>query len=468
MSRFSWHRVIWPALLILGAPALCPAQAPRDFGELEKVALEELRALNVPGAAVAIVSGERLVFARGFGTANIETGAPVTPDMLFRLGSTTKMFTAAALVMLAEEGRIRLGELIGTAVRGLDPGLASLTAHQLLSHTSGMLDEAPMYGSQDESALAREVRSWKEDRLFTRPGDIYSYSNPAYWLAGYIVEELSGKPYADAMNDRLFAPLGMARTTFRPTVAMTYPLAQGHDARAGQQPFIVRPHANNAASWPAGSIFSSVLDLSRFVIAFMNGGRIDGRQVLPPAVITRLSTPYVAIPGEADSRYGYGLIVRNYRGVRMLQHGGSRTGYGSLIWMAPDERCAVIVLANRSGAGMSRTAEKAMETMIALAPRPAEEKPPEMPLTDADKTSWPGTYFHPPSQKVEIVLKEGKLFLRRGASELEIRKTGENRFTTSVPGSTQDQRYVLVSGKDGTITYLFTGGRAMKKSAAPF
>lgn len=466
MSRLSWHRVIWPALLILGAAALCPAQAPRDFGEIEKVALEELRALNVPGAAVGIVSGERLVFAKGFGTANIETGAPVTPEMLFRLGSTTKMFTAAALVMLAEEGRIRLGEPIGTAVRGLDPGLASLTAHQLLSHTSGMLDEAPMYGSQDESALAREVRSWNEDRLFTRPGDIYSYSNPAYWLAGYVIEELSGKPYADAMNDRLFAPLGMARTTFRPTVAMTYPLAQGHDARAGQQPFIVRPHANNAASWPAGSIFSSVLDLSRFVIAFMNGGRIDGKQVLPPAVITRLSTPYVAIPGDADSRYGYGLIVRTYRGVRMLQHGGSRTGYGSLIWMAPDERCAVIVLANRSGAGMSRTADKAMETMIALAPRPAEEKPPEMPLTDADRTSWPGIYFHPPSQKVEIVLKEGKPFLRRGTSELEIRKTGENSFMALAPGSSQGQRYVLVPGKDGAIAYLFSGGRALKKRYA--
>jgi CubicO group peptidase (beta-lactamase class C family) len=467
MSRFSWHRVIWPALLIIGAAALCPAQAPRDFGELEKVALEELRALNVPGAAIGIVSGERLVFAKGFGTANIETGAPVTPEMLFRLGSTTKMFTAAALVMLAEEGRIRLDEPIGTAVRGLDPGLASLTAHQLLSHTSGMLDEAPMYGSQDESALAREVRSWKEDRLFTRPGEIYSYSNPAYWLAGYVIEELSGKPYADAMNDRLFAPLGMARTTFRPTMAMTYPLAQGHDVRAGQPPFIVRPHANNAASWPAGSIFSSVQDLSRFVIAFMNGGRIDGKQVLPPAVITRLSTPYVAIPGEADSRYGYGLIVRNYRGVRMLQHGGSRTGYGSLIWMAPDERCAVIVLANRSGAGMSRTADKAMETMIALAPRPAEEKPPEMPLTDADRTSWTGTYFHPPSQKVEIVLKEGKLFLRRGTSELEIRKTGENSFMALAPGSSQGQRYVLVPGKDGAIAYLFSGGRALIKHNAP-
>ncbi len=131
----SRHRMAWPVFLILSVRVLCPAQASRDFTELEKVVLEELRALNVPAAAVGIVSGDRLVFAKGFGTASVETGAHVTEDMLFRLGSTTKMFTAAALVMLAEEGRIRLGEPIGTAVQGLDPGLASLTAQQLLSHT---------------------------------------------------------------------------------------------------------------------------------------------------------------------------------------------------------------------------------------------------------------------------------------------------------------------------------------------
>ncbi len=123
----------------------------------------------------------------------------------------------------------------------------------------------------------------------------------------------------------------------------------------------------------------------------------------------------------------------------------------------------MIVLANRSGAGMTRTAEKAVETMIALAPRPAEEKAPELPITEDDKASWAGTYFHPPAQKVEIVLKDGKLFLRRGTSELEIRKTGENRFMTLASGASQGQRYVLVPGKDGAIAYLFSGGRALKK-----
>jgi CubicO group peptidase (beta-lactamase class C family) len=448
-------------ILVCLAPARA-RQSAADFSELEKVALEEMRQLNTPGAALGIVSGDRLIFARGLGTSDIETGAPVTPDMLFRLGSTTKMFTAAALVSLAEEGRIKLEEPIARAVKGLHPAIGAVTAHQLLTHTSGFLDEAPMYGSQDESALGKEVRSWKEDRFFTRPGDIYSYSNPGFWLAGFLVEELAGRPYADAMNERLFAPLGMKRTTLRPTMAMTYPLAQGHNANPGRASSVVRPSANNAASWPAGSIFSSVNDLSRFVIAFLNGGRIDGKQMFSPAVIRKLSTPYVDTPGSPASQYGYGLTIREERGVHMVMHGGSRSGYGSLIWMAPEHRFGVIILANRTGASLGKTAERAMEMMLPLSPKKQDIET-DVPFSAAEKTDWPGTYMHPPAQKVEIVLKDDRLFLRRSSAESAIRKVSADQITTAAPGSTGGQQYFFVRGKDGKTLYLHAGGRALKK-----
>ena len=113
-------------------------QATPDFAELEKVALDELKATNTPGVAIGIVRGDRLVYAKGFGTSNVETGAPVTPNMLFRLGSTTKMFTAAALVQLAEAGKLKLDDPIGKYSKGLSPKIAQLTSHQLLSHTGGL------------------------------------------------------------------------------------------------------------------------------------------------------------------------------------------------------------------------------------------------------------------------------------------------------------------------------------------
>src|SRR4030095_10025862 len=212
-----------------------------DFTQLEKVALEELKETNTPGAAVAVVSGDRLVFAKGFGVANIETGAPVTPDTLFRIGSVTKMFTAAVLVTLAENGRIKLDEPISKYVEGLNFKLSQVTAHQLMSHTAGMTDESPSdYGSHDDSALAAYVRSLNEDQFFTEPGKIFSYSNPGFDVVGFLIEEVNRRAYADQMSVRLFKPLGMNSTTFRPTVAMTYPLSQGHRGSGKTKPSVIR------------------------------------------------------------------------------------------------------------------------------------------------------------------------------------------------------------------------------------
>src|SRR5438067_756565 len=119
---------------------------------------------------------------------------------LFRLGSTTKMFTAATLVSLAEAGKVKLDAPIGDYVKGLHPKLAQLTSQQLLSHTAGLADETKMEGLHDESALAAGLRARKDDLCFTEPGKIWSYSNPGYWLAGLVIEEVSGEHYADAVR----------------------------------------------------------------------------------------------------------------------------------------------------------------------------------------------------------------------------------------------------------------------------
>ena len=240
-----------------------------DFGELEKVILAELKETNTPGAAVAVIKDGRVIFSKGFGVMSVEAGGNITPDTLFRLGSTTKMFTGAAMLTLSEKGRLKLNEPIGKYTKGLSPKLSQLTPHQLISNTAGVGDFSAPPPSHDDSALATMARSWKDDVLFGEPGKIYSYSSPGFWLAGYVIEETGGKPYSDMMDELLFQPLGMRRTTFRPLVAMTYPLAIGHAAGSDGLPAIIRPAYNNVAQWPAGSIFSSTNDLSRFVIAFL-------------------------------------------------------------------------------------------------------------------------------------------------------------------------------------------------------
>jgi CubicO group peptidase (beta-lactamase class C family) len=319
-----------------------------------------------------------------------------------------------------------------------------------------------MYGDHDDSAMGRTIRSWKNDHLFTEPGKIISYSNPGYWLAGFVVETVSGKAFADQMSEGVFKPLGMNSTTFRPTMAITYPLAQGHNTTSKAPPTVVRPFADNAASWPAGSMFTNVLDLSRFVIAFMNGGNIDGKQVLSPSVIAKLSTPHASIPANANSNYGYGLMITTHRGVRLVEHGGSRSGYGSIIKMAPEQRFAVIILGNRSGVALNKTAEKAMELMLPLKPRDQEKPDPDMPMSAAEMASYAGKYGQR-EVSFEIILKDGKLFLKQVSSDLPIRKIGDNRFVAASPDRSRRMEFALVPGEGGKAEYLHAGLRAARR-----
>lgn len=452
-------------LLSVFLPVFGPRLAQHSqpgFSALEQTALAELKETNTPGAAIAIVSGDRIVFAKGFGMANVETGAPVTPDLLFRIGSITKMFTAATLVSLAEEGKLKLDAPIGNYVKGLNAKLAQVTAHQLLSHTAGVRDEARHYGLHDEAALAGSIRAWKDDYLFTEPGEVFSYSNAGFALAGLAIEEAGGKPYADQITQYVFKPLGMARSTFRPTAAMTYPLAQGHQANANSKPVIVRPFTDNVAGWPAGFMFSSANDLARFALAFVNGGKIEGQQVLPPSLIAKLSTPYADVPGF-DLKYAYGLRVADYRGLRLVEHGGALPGFGAELKMAPEHGFAIIVLANRSGARLEKTVQKAMEIMLPLKAKAAEKPPAALPISQEEMTRYTGLYTN--GNSIEIVIKDGQLCYKQRDFLFPLTRIGAHNFSFSPdPGEVEECNFV--AGRDGRIRYLHRDGRAFKKVVA--
>jgi CubicO group peptidase (beta-lactamase class C family) len=425
-----------------------------DPASIERVALEELAASKTPGAAVAVVLGDRVIFSHGYGMSSVDTGAPITPDMLFRLGSTTKMFTASAVVGLALEGKLDLNAPVSRYISGLNPSIGNLTANQLLSHTSGLHDEAPMFGSHDEATLGTGIHAWKADFLFAPPGRIYSYSNPGYWLAGYLAETVSGKPYADVIAERLFEPLGMQRSTLRPAMAMTWPLAQGHEVRDGK-PVVIRPVADNASGWPAGSIFSSALELSRFVIAFMNDGRLDGNQVLPPKLIAILSTPHAEIPGS-DHHYGYGLQLSTSRGVHWVEHGGSRAGYGSTIRMAPERKFAVIIVANRSGSGMPKLADAISEAALGRDPK-AEPEPPTHPLDAAESRRYTGVYVNG-TAKIALEAEVDVVKANIDGTVVRFARAGE-KFLIS--GET---KLVLVPGANGRTEFVFANGRAFRRA----
>lgn len=427
-----------------------------DFAELERSIEAELKAGHTPGAAVAVVSGDRIVYAKGFGVTSAEGGGrAVTPDTLFRMGSTTKMFTAAALVTLASEGKIRLDAPVGNYVKGLPPKLAALTAHQLLSQSSGLRDFAPTVTSDDDAALGKNIRAWNDELFFTEPNRIYSYSSPNYWLAGFVIEELSGKPYSDAMRELVFKPLGMGHTTLRPLEAMTYPLALGHNVEKGDA-VVIRPISNNVAKYPGGSIYSSAGELARFAVAMLNGGRLEGRQALAPLVVEELPKPQFYLPGEERAFYGYGLLGFESGGVKTVSHGGVSSGYGSTIMFAPEHKLAVIVLANRNGETLPRTRQLVMRLALPLKPDPAEPPKPQPPGADELKR-YAGKYAHAP-QTWEVFVKDGKLFLKEDGKDFELTKLGRDRF-----GYEQGE-VLFVPDERGAVEHIFMGLYAARRT----
>lgn len=422
----------WSALvLLLLATTRANAAEPALPEELEASATraieDELRETRAPGAAVAIVRDGEPVYVRAFGVRSLEERTPVTPDTLFRLGSTTKMLTALALLDAAAKGRVGLDAPVRTYVKDLHRTLGGVTPRQLLTHTAGLREASPSVQSKDDEGLAKMVRGWKGDYLFAPPGDIFSYSGPGYWLAGRVLECVHGKPYAELMREQLFQPLGMERSTLRPTEALTWDFAQGHEP-AQETLKIVRPMAENTAMYPAGSVFSSARELARFATVLVNGG-VDGeRRVFAERTVRDFFTGQVPLPGAEEARYGFGLVALRLGETTLYEHGGVRRGYGSHIRFLPERRGAIILLTNANGVTLRRSLNHISKTVFGLPDTPGPGPRPE-PLTAAEAERYTGAYVHADLARFTVSW-DGKQLVLKTDGEQPLERTSQNTFQT--------------------------------------
>lgn len=435
-----------------------------DFSELENTINTELKEKNAVGAAIAIIKGDRVVFAKGFGTANVETNAPITPETLFQIGSMTKTFTAAMILQMAEDGKLNLDAAIGDYDKNLNPKLAKITLRQLLSQTSGIIDEPDEFGAGDESLMASYINSWKDNYALFDAGKVFSYSNSGYALAGFTAQKESGKLYVDLMNEKIFQPFGMKSTTFRPTVAMTYPLAVGHTTKPNEQAQVVRPLAQDARLYPAGTMYSNLNDLSRFAIAFLNDGKADGIQILSPKIIEEMSAPHAKqLSATDDTSYGYGLFMNTNRGVKQIWHDGTMTGYVALLKFVPEQKFALIILGNTNNIGLTKTHDKALEMMLKLQPKAEFKVKPTLPMTEAEMQKYVGTYSQPNRWNSDVFIKDGKLFIRQFNQELQLSKIGENRFSFQFPNAPRPLEIFIQPAENDQTGFLHQYVWAFKK-----
>lgn len=333
--------LVWVAVILCGWAG--PLRAQQPIGRVvDSLTREVLQSTGAPSASVAVVQDGRLVYAQAYGSAKLEPAVAARPEMRYGIGSISKQFTAAALLLLQQDGKLSLDDPVARFLPDLTRA-REVTIRQLLSHTSGYQD----YWPQDyvplfmlDSVTAGGILSrWAKKPLDFDPGTRWQYSNTNYVAAGLIVERASGMPFLDFLRTRILAPLGMQSVVdidlgrlpeSDPTGYMRYALGPLHPA----------PKEGKGWLFAAGQLAMTAADLAKWDIALMN------RSLLSPASYRELETETLLKNG-APTGYGLGVNVGLPAGRRMLSHGGEVSGFTASNLVFPDDHAAVVVLVNQ-------------------------------------------------------------------------------------------------------------------------
>ncbi|MBW4438384.1 MAG: beta-lactamase family protein [Pleurocapsa minor GSE-CHR-MK-17-07R] len=448
-------------VLVLGNSAVAQtAPDSTDFTPvLTQIIEEELGAQGAPGAAVAVVFQGEVIFSEGIGVRSTETGDPVTPDTLFMFGSTLKPLTSIGLLRLVESGAVSLDAPVSRYL----PELAlpeTLLVHHLLSHTGGLSDAASTDGPRNPADLRASMTRFNEAALFAPPGELHSYSNPGFDIIGAVIESASGQYYADYMARAVFGAMGMQRATFDPNVAITYPVAVGHQpGLLGNSP--VRRNSSHTTEAPSGLAYASVNDLTHLIDFVLNDGVVNGETVLNPALAQAMWTP-ADVRIVSPMQYGLGFFIDDYRGTPRVGHGGNVDGYTALLQTLPAYELGVVVLANSSGFDGGPIFDAVVEQLLDL---PAVSEEPAVPLA-VDPNEYSGIYEvrdldGQPAFTVMMTAEGDQLLAQiTGQPPLELRATATDTFDITFGGTSTGQQMAFLRDESGAIAYLHAGGRA--------
>lgn len=348
------HRLASLALAtaLIATPVFPAAAAPKaaatsiERGKLAElpafidgVMAQQLATREVAGAIVTVVHKGRIVLNRGYGFADVAAGKPVDPQKtLFRPGSVSKLITWVALLQQVERGKVDLDADVNQYIDYKIPPYngAPVRVRDLLSHTPGMSDVGDL--TVDEVGKLKPYSEWLKTHIPTRqwaPGTEISYSNYGAALAGYIVERVSGEPYADYVERHIFAPLGMRSSYFREPLpaAVVSHMATGYKLTDGR--LVAEPYELFSNVMPAGSGSSTGPDMARFIMAMLGDGKLGSARILTPKSVALLESNSIAnaphLPGMA-----HGFMVARESAPRMIGHGGNTGDFHSYLLLVPE------------------------------------------------------------------------------------------------------------------------------------
>ena len=351
------QRTLFIFIAILGLQSVAFAQSV-DSAAIDRLVEDALKEWQVPGAAIAIIRGDEVVYLKGYGVRELGSTQPVTPDTLFAIGSTSKAFTTTAMAILVEEGKMKWDDPVRKHIdffRLSDP-LANeyVTMRDLVTHRTGLTQHDLLwYGSPwTREEIIRKIGLVKLTQPFR---STYQYQNIMFLAAGYAVGLISKSTWEDFVQKRIFDPLGMTGANFSVKVAEK---ASNHSTPHGknkQGKVIVIPWRDIDNIGPAGSINAGVRDLSKWIRFQLGGGTFEGKRLLSAASLAQTHTPQIVVrvdPATAketettQGSYGLGWGIADYRGHLILSHGGGIDGFLTNISMAPKAKIGIVVLSN--------------------------------------------------------------------------------------------------------------------------
>jgi CubicO group peptidase (beta-lactamase class C family) len=306
----------------------------------------EMRQHPIPGLALEIIQNGKPAKIAGYGVANLEWHTPVTPETVFEIGSVTKQFTTAGILLLAQEGKLSLEDKVSRHLRDTPESWANITLRHLLTHTSGLKNYTGLDGFELTRHLtqAQFISRIGRERLDFQPGEKWSYCNTGFNLLGYVIENVSGQGYWLFMRERIFGPLGMSSTTNRDPRNIIPGRASGYETdHAGH--YVNRDY-DLTDIFSAGAIISTVGDLAKWNAA------LDQQKLLTAAMEQAMWTP-VRLNDGTTHAYGMGWFLDPLQGRQNIGHSGSTSGFSASLQRFPEAGLAVIVLTNSDETGVA-------------------------------------------------------------------------------------------------------------------
>jgi len=353
-------RTLFYILFVLFAAWAASAQLPADVaGKVDKAALDALQRTGVPSASVAVVKDGRIAYVKAYGDARLDPKMPADPKMRYSIGSISKQFTAAALLMLQEDGKLSLDDKVGKYVSDLTRA-NEVTIRQLLSHTSGYQDYWPqdyvMPGMLKPVTAQEIMNTWAKKPLDFDPGTKWQYSNTNYVIAGVIAEKVAGMPLWQFLEQRVFKPLGMSSAYDIDRARLESADPTGY-YRFALGPLHPAPKEGPGWLFAAGEIAMTAEDLAKWDISVIQG------KLLKHGSYHEMGTDTLLKNGLA-SRYGLGVSLGSFNGHRVLSHGGEVSGFTAQNVIFPDDAAAVVVLTNQDAADAGGIISNAIIPML--------------------------------------------------------------------------------------------------------